>query len=113
MNHPDTNPPTFVETACGTVPKLHWPLFVAALLLPPMLTFASAMAGWKNFPVACPFVGGGLAGLVCGILLGRRVGRTPQARIVLSIVFILAFATLSFGLCFGGCLAGNYQMDMR
>ena len=89
--------------------SLHWPWFTLALVLPPVLTFATAMAGWKDFPVACPFVGGGIAGLVCGILLGRYLGKTPSAAAGFCVLFVLLFGALSFALCFGGCLVGNYN----
>ena len=93
--------------------SLHWPWFTLALLLPPILTFATARAGSTDFPMICPFVGGGLAGLVCGILLGRKVGKTSSSVAGLSILFTIVFGGLSFALCFGGCLMGNYKLDMR
>jgi hypothetical protein len=113
MNPPPIDPQ--FSTAVPPVMKrrLHWPLFIVALLLPPVLTLLTAHAGWQNFPVACPFIGGGAAGIVCGILLGRRLGRTTQAVVILSIVFSLVFAAVCFALCFGGCLLGNYNLNIH
>lgn len=114
MNTPIPEPPVAFEPP-PLPPKraLLWAWFTLALLLPPIITFATAAAGSKDFPIACPFVGGGLAGLICGILLGRRLGKTTQAVILLSVVFTFVFGALSFALCFGGCLLGNYNLDVR
>jgi FtsH-binding integral membrane protein len=108
-------PPVAFEPPPQSARKLHWPWFTAALLLPAVLTFATAMAegGGKNTPVACAFFGAVLSGLVCGILLGRRVAKSPGTAVIWSIVFICVFAVLSFALCFGGCIAGNYQMNLH
>lgn len=114
MTYPESNPQLPIESAAKEkMRRLHWPWFGAAFLLPAVLTFGTAAAGMKDAPVACAFVGAGLSGLVCGILLGRRLGRTTAAMVILSIVFIGLFAVASFALCFGGCMAGNYQLDMR
>ena len=113
MNAPDPAPPPIGPSPVTPNRSLHWPWFLLALLLPPILTFATAMAGWKNVPVVCPFIGGGLAGLVCGVLLGRLLGKTAQSVVLLSLLFVCVFGALSFGLCFVGCLAGNYNLDMR
>lgn len=113
MNTPNLEPPVMLEPSQPPVRKLHWPWFVAALLLPAVLTFGTAVAGMKDAPVACAFIGAGVSGLVCGILLGRRLGRTSAAVVILALVFICTFAVASFALCFGGCMAGNYQLDMR
>jgi FtsH-binding integral membrane protein len=113
MNAPISQTPATGGMPSRATSKLHWPWFALALLVPPILTFATALAGWTDFPVICPFVGGGLAGLVCGILLGRRLGRTTPAVVLLSVLFVLIFAAVSFCLCFGGCLVGNYKLDMR
>lgn len=109
----NTEPPLAFEPPSVPARKLHWPWFTLALLLPPIVTFAAAAAGWEDFPVACPFIGGGIAGLVCGILLGRRLGKTTQGIVLLSVLFVIVFAALSFALCFGGCLAGNFNMNMH
>jgi hypothetical protein len=115
MGCPNPEPPVTFEPSVTSIParKLHWPVFLIALLLPPILTLAAAQAGWKDFPVWFPFFGGGLAGLICGILLGRRLGKTTTAVVLLSILFVIVFAALSFALCFGGCLLGNYQLNLH
>lgn len=113
MNTPTTEPPVAFEPPPSPPPKLHWPVLLGALLLPPILTLVTAQAGWKDFPVWFPFIGSALAGLVCGILLGRRLGKTTTAVVLLSILFVIVFAALSFALCFGGCLVGGYQFNLH
>jgi len=114
MDTPNAEPPVaFEPPPVAPARSLHWPWFTLALLLPPIITWASAAAGWKDFPVACPFIGGGVAGLVCGILLGRRLGKTTQTVVLLSVLFIAVFAALSFALCFGGCMVGGFQLNLH
>ena len=112
-NQTSSEPPVAFEPPHKPARKLYWPWFTLALLLPAIITFATAAARCKDAPVACAFIGAGLSGLVCGILLGRRLTTNPGVAVVLSIVFICVFAVVSFALCFGGCMAGNYQLDMR
>lgn len=113
MNSPNSQPPVAFEPIPTLSHKLHWPWFTLALLLPAVVTFATATAGLKDAPVACAFLGAGFSGLVCGILLGRRLGKTTGLAIVLSVVLVCIFAVLSFALCFGGCMAGNYQVNIH
>lgn len=113
MNSPNPEPPVAFEPIPTASRKLHWPWFTLALLLPAVLTFATAAAGAKDAPVACAFIGACLSGLVCGILLGRRLGKTTGVVILLSVIFVCIFAVLSFALCFGGCIAGNYQINIH
>ena len=87
----------------------YWFLFTLALLLPPILTFATAAAGLKEFPLACAFIGAGIAGLVCGVQLGRRFGKSTTYVVLLSILFVVVFGVLSFALCFVGCAAGGWK----
>jgi FtsH-binding integral membrane protein len=117
MNAPENQLPPEPPVAFAPPPlparKLHWPWFTAALLLPAILTYATTMSGSQDAPIACALFGAGLSGLVCGILLGRRIGKSPGAVVGLSILFIGIFAVASFALCFGGCIAGNYQLNMH
>jgi hypothetical protein len=113
MSGVSPEPPVAFEPPQTPARKFHWPWFTLALLLPAVLTFATAAAGYKDSPVACAFIGAGVSGLVCGILLGRRIGQTTVATIVLSVVFIAVFAVAGFALCFGGCIAGNYQLNLH
>ncbi|HEU5072403.1 MAG TPA: hypothetical protein VFV96_18535 [Verrucomicrobiae bacterium] len=113
MNPTEIPPPLPGEAPPMAVRRINWFLFFAVLLAPPVLTLLTAMAGWQSFPVACPFVGGALAGLVCGIQLARRLGQTTNAVVLLSFAFFIVFGALSFALCFTGCLLGNYNFNVH
>jgi hypothetical protein len=113
MSTPPPEPPVAFGPPQAPARKLHGLWFTLALLLPALLTFATAAAGAKDAPVACAFIGACLSGLVCGILLGRRLGKTTGVVILLSVIFVCVFAVLSFALCFGGCIAGNYQINIH
>ena len=113
MSGLNPEPPVTFEPPQTPTRRLHWPWFTLALALPAIVTFATAAAGCKDAPVASAFIGAGLSGLVCGILLGRRLTTNPGVAVVLSIVFFCVFAVASFALCFGGCMAGNYQINLH
>ncbi|NOS70924.1 MAG: hypothetical protein HOP33_13460 [Verrucomicrobia bacterium] len=105
---------------CGSPPpaaesstKINWLVFFAVLLAPTVVALLGAMGKIEPLAVGSPLVGGGLAGIVCGIMLGRRVGRTSAARVLLGILFIGVFGCVSFILSFFGCLLGGFQMNMH
>ena len=94
-------------------------LFLAALLLPPLLTLLSATLMRFVFltkPMSegispwVALVGGCIGGVICGALLGTRIGRNLPARIVLSIVFSAMMIVVCIMLCLFGCGIGGYQM---
>src|SRR5690242_13965829 len=90
--------------------KVNWFLFFAVLLAPPLLTLITAFVsreqrGQSVSPVIALF-GGAIAGIVCGIMLARRVGRTGSARILLGFLFSGIFAVVCITLSLFGCLGG-------
>lgn len=99
--------------ATTSAPKLNWLLFLGVLLAPAVAALLGAMGKFEGLAVGSPLVGGGLAGIVCGVLLGRHVGRTSGARLWLGILFVAVFAVVSFMLSFFGCLLGGFQMNMH
>jgi hypothetical protein len=113
MNPTQSEPPVAFTPTDTPARKFHWPVFLVALLLPPILTLATAQAGWKDFPVACALFGSGLGGIICGVLLGLRIGKTTTAIVLFSLLFTTVFICVCFALCFGGCLLGNYQLNLH
>ena len=102
-------PPPALESST----KINWLIFFAVLLAPAVVALLGAMGKVEPLAVGSPLVGGGLAGIVCGIMLGRRVGRTSAARVLLGILFVGVFGCVSFILSFFGCLLGGFQMNMH
>lgn len=110
-----SNPPP-IEPPQAPAPiqhKVNWLIFFAALLAPPVLTLFAAMSKSDGAAVACPLIGGGIVGIICGIMLARRVGRTQGSRVLLGFVFTAVFGFLSFALGFVGCMMGGFKMDFR
>src|SRR5580765_6010530 len=71
--------------------KIKWPIFFVVLLAPPVLTSMVAFVGKGQSnesvsPIIALF-GGGAAGVVYGILLALRIGRTVPIRVLLAILF--------------------------
>jgi hypothetical protein len=102
--------------------KFRAQLFFTALLLPPALTMIWAAVvrlvlrdGAVNEGVS-PMVGffGAVAGgLVCGVLLGLKAGRTVPTRIICSMVFAPIFFVVCIVLCWFGCSTGGYQLSFH
>lgn len=92
--------------------KFNWLLFLGVLLAPAMLSLGGAIGKIDGLAVGTPLVGGAIAGLLCGIYLARRVGRTSASRLWLGFLFVGVFACVSFMLSFFGCLLGGYQLRM-
>ena len=89
-------------------------LLVAGLLLcPTILGLIGAMAKSDALAIASPLVGGGISGIVSGILLARRFGKTARSKILPGIVFSAVLAVVSFGSGFFGCMLGGFKTDFR
>ena len=109
MNDRETIPPI------PTPARFNWRLFLAALLTPAVATVLTVLLGAKSgdpAPVVA-FFGSAAAGIFCGIMLGRRLGKTTPTKIVLSLVFTLVLAVVCLGMSCGGCLASEYQLNFH
>ena len=106
----DSNPPPIPTPA-----RFNWLLLLAMLSAPAVLTVLTVLLGAKSgdpAPVAA-FFGGSAAGIVCGIMLGLRLGKTTPAKIALSLLFALVMSVVCIGMSCGGCLVSGYQLDLR
>ena len=104
---------------CGSPPpaaasstKFNWLLFLGVLLAPAMFALGGSIGKIEGLAVGSPLVGGAIAGLLCGIQLAQRVGRTSATRLGLGLLFVGLFGCVSFILSFCGCLLGGYQMKV-
>ncbi len=113
MNPTDPQIPTEPTKPSSDRPKLNWPLFLTFLLSPALLTGLSASTGQKDLPVFMAVVGGGIAGIICGVMLGRRIGITPPTKVGLSILFSLIFMVVCVTASCFGCFAGGYNLRFQ
>jgi len=103
---PPTRPPARLNAA----------VFSLLVFIPPVLTLLSArLAPAPNgeFPVMIGFIGGGVAGIACGIMLGFRIGKNPPARLALSVAFAAVMVVVCVSLCCFGCTIGGYQISLH
>jgi hypothetical protein len=72
---PPAVPPTEPEAPKR---RLNWLLLFLVLLAPAVLTFIGADAGVDGLAIAAPLLGGGIAGLACGVRLALPLGKTSR-----------------------------------
>jgi hypothetical protein len=113
------NPPSIPEgpSAFPDVPArapFLWPLFLAAVLVPPLLT---ALAAWMDHRgAAAPammFLGGAAGGITAGVMLGCRLGKTSTTKVLLSLLFSGVMTVAVVSMSGIGCSLGNYKLDFR
>ena len=112
-----------VPAAPASAPfKLSWLWFWVGLMVPPILTMASAYfmrtlsangGSNESVSVAVALIGAGAGGILCGIVIGTRVGKTQGARVASAIGLSILMSFVCFVLCFIGCNAGGYHFDIR
>ncbi|HXI70422.1 MAG TPA: hypothetical protein VNN22_08720 [Verrucomicrobiae bacterium] len=93
--------------------SVNWWIFFTILLAPAVLALLGSLLKVGGLSVGSPLIGGSIAGIVCGILLARRVGRTTGARVGLGFLFVALMGFLSFALAFTGCMAGGFTFNMH
>jgi hypothetical protein len=93
--------------------KTNWLIFFGLLLAPAVLALLAASAKADGLAIACLLVGGSLAGITCGTMLAKKMGRTHGNKILLGVMFAVLLGSLSFGLGFAGCMLGGFKMDFR
>ncbi len=95
--------------------KTNWVLFFSVLLAPVLLTILVVLLGAKkgNASPGIAFFGGGVAGIVCGVMLGRQLGKTKPLRIILGILFAFIMIVVCIGMSCFGCLASGFQLHFN
>jgi uncharacterized membrane protein YfcA len=88
-------------------------VFFAVMFAPTLATILLVQTGLKDPPPVVALFGGGTAGIICGVLLGRRLGRTRERRLLLCFLFALMMGTVCIVMNCFGCLASGYKLDFR
>lgn len=99
----------------STPVKFQWPIFLCALLMPPVLTLLSAALHQSPNDNVSPMLGmvaGIIGGIICGVMLGFKSSRNIFVRISLSIVMSAIMVVVCIVLCCFGCTAGGYKLEM-
>jgi len=114
MNHPENNSARSPESNPRPA-GLFWILLLACLLGPAILTSLAALADRSSRGPApgIAVLGGLVGGIGFGILLGRRLGRTPGWRIVLGLILAATGVVACITIATIGCLASGYHLDFR
>ena len=95
--------------------KLNWPIFFIVLCAPVVLTIVAVQLKRTGQDLA-PFIavlGGGLSGIICGAMLGRRIGSTTGIKIALAFTFALMIIPVCVGMSCFGCLVSGFKLDFR
>ena len=93
--------------------RVNWWIFFAILLAPALLALVGSLLKLDDMSVGSPLIGGPIAGIICGILLARRFGRTVGVRVGLGFLFVALMGFLSFALGFTGCMVGGYTFNVH
>lgn len=81
---------------------------------PPVLTALAAMLDRKGEAApALMFLGGAAGGLVAGVMLGCRFGKSTPAKVVLSVLLVGVCAVAVVALSGFGCAVGGYQLNLH
>lgn len=115
MNPTDLPPPEIPGPPRTARPRFKWWLLVVVLLSPVLLT---ALSVWLidrkgDTSPSIAVLGGGLAGIISGTMLGRYIGKTPQVKIVLSILFAAIFGVVCITMSCFGCMASGYNLNLH
>lgn len=88
---------------------MSWPFFFLALVAPVLLTILTARFSPKSpiDPAATAFWSAVISGIVSGMMLARRLGRSGEAKALFCIVLVPAMFVVSLVMNFFGCLAGS------
>ncbi len=110
-------PPSETDSVQHQLPpvKTNWLVFFSVLLAPIVLTILAVFLGAKNGNAApaITFFGGGTAGIVCGVMLGRQLGKTGPTRVILGVLFVFIMVVVCIGMSSFGCMASGFQLNFH
>ena len=114
MSSPESIPPASQAPTGSPWTRTQCAIFTGALLGPPVLTMLAAMMAPRGGAApALMLLGGGAGGLVAGVMLGCRFGKSDTTKVLASIVLAGIGAVAVIGLSGLGCSLGNYRPDFR
>jgi len=94
-------------------PKLNWLVLLAQLFIPTIATIIAVQMHWGDGAAFIALFGGIGSGLIAGIMLGLRIGRTTGTRVTWCCVFTVVIGAACIGMNCFGCLASGYKLDFR
>src|SRR5262245_58236160 len=113
MSEQSVNEPEALPTEPAPRPRVNILLLLGLLIGPAVLALLRGLTKVDLIAVASPLVGAGIGGPVCGVMIGRRFGRTMLPKIALGICCTMLFGCLSLGIGFFGCALGGFKLDLK
>lgn len=112
---PDPSPttPPSVPVPFDSKPRINWFLFLLVLLAPALFTVLGARSKSDGLAIGSALFGSLAAGIVCGVWVGLRFGRTTVWRFALGIVFTFVLGVLSLVLACFGCSLGGFNLNIH
>ena len=94
------------------LPRFNWMAFNCLLFASLILLILTVLLIPKsrNAPLIIILFGSGISGTLCGAMLGRKLGKTPTTRVVLSLVFALVMIVVCMGMTCLGCMFGGFKL---
>jgi hypothetical protein len=108
-----------LESSPPLAPVIFRPrLFFSIFLAPPLLTVLIVLLSFGSRDVQdgaalVALFGGGIAGITCGIMLGRRLGKSSATRVGFSLLLGPIMVVVCVGLSFFGCMVSGYQLSFH
>jgi hypothetical protein len=106
--------PELSDNSAGS-PRLNWFIFLVVALAPVFLTIITVqvVSRENEAAVVVASLGSGLSGIICGILLARRLGKTMRHKIALAIGFALLMGIACTAMSCFGCLASGFPVNFH
>ena len=87
--------------------KISWPFFFVCLFAPVLLTIFTVLLSSNpgNSILTLVVLSGPISGVICGVMLSQRLGRTTESKVLLGLLLVPVMVVVCVVMNFFGCLA--------